>query len=258
MNSEKIGYYAIIPANVRYDGELTANAKLLYGEITALCNQEGYCWATNAYFAQLYRKTKRSITEWIAQLQKQGYIDIEYIHIEGSKEVANRRIKICTTALEENFDGGRNLQYHIEENYRDNRKKSPYPLEENFQENITNNNTSNITLKYKKKYKTKDMDYSSVLAAIEDEELRNLYRRFIEMREFINAPMTDYALTLLKKKVEKLEPKSIERQKEILEAAILNRWKSVYPLKDEKTNSTQGNQSSNVFLDMLNEERDIL
>ncbi len=35
-------YYAIIPANVRYDTELKANEKLLYWEITALTQKEWF------------------------------------------------------------------------------------------------------------------------------------------------------------------------------------------------------------------------
>lgn len=70
----QIGYYAVIPANIRYDNDLVPNAKLLYGEITALCNSNGYCWATNEYFANLYKVNEKSITRWISDLKSKNYI----------------------------------------------------------------------------------------------------------------------------------------------------------------------------------------
>jgi hypothetical protein len=70
-------YYAIIPANVRYNDNLTPNAKLLYGEITALCNEKGFCWATNSYFSELYKVDKRTISRWISQLEKNNHISIK-------------------------------------------------------------------------------------------------------------------------------------------------------------------------------------
>ncbi|WP_119792067.1 helix-turn-helix domain-containing protein [Flavobacterium anhuiense] len=78
-------YYAHIPANVRYDDNLKPNAKLLYGEITALCNASGFCWAGNEYFARLYKVDQKTVSRWISDLEKGGYISVEILKSEGNK-----------------------------------------------------------------------------------------------------------------------------------------------------------------------------
>ena len=91
---EKPNYYSIIPANVRYDKELNASAKLLYGEITALCNETGICWASNEYFANLYGVSKSSITRWISQLVEKEYIFTKMFYKKDSKEIEKRIISV--------------------------------------------------------------------------------------------------------------------------------------------------------------------
>ena len=122
----KKSYYAVIPAFVRYDSELTPNAKLLYGEITALCNEKGYCFASNKYFADLYSVKTRSITDWISQLKDKGYIKLKFLYKENSTEVKSREIYIT--------------------NYREVSQKNTPPIENNHQVNniiYNNNNTVN-------------------------------------------------------------------------------------------------------------------
>jgi hypothetical protein len=82
---------------VRYDKNLPDKAKLLYGEITALCNKEGYCWASNAYFAELYGVTTVSISRLISKLKQAGYISVTLIYKEKSKEVDKRIVRIVQT-----------------------------------------------------------------------------------------------------------------------------------------------------------------
>ncbi len=95
-------YYAVIPATVRYDKDLPFGAKMLYGEITALSNQRGYCFAQNAYFAKLYDLTISTISRWISKLVKKGYLTLEIIYKEGTKAVDERRLYIndipCSSA----------------------------------------------------------------------------------------------------------------------------------------------------------------
>jgi DNA-binding MarR family transcriptional regulator len=73
-------YYCVIPAHVRYNNNLTNLAKLLYGEISALSNALGYCYATNSYFARLYGVTTRTITSAIAQLEQAGAIHVRTVN----------------------------------------------------------------------------------------------------------------------------------------------------------------------------------
>ena len=97
MNEEShINYYAIIPATVRYDKELKPSEKLLYGEITALANKYGFCYAKNRYFANLYNVSINTVSRWISHLQQLGYIKVDVIKNE-MKEIISRNIYIIDT-----------------------------------------------------------------------------------------------------------------------------------------------------------------
>lgn len=135
MDFNKPNYYAIIPANVRYDKDLSANAKLLYGEITSLCNDKGYCWATNQYFASLYEVSDRTIQNLIKQLVDKNFIHIEIVN--NSK----RLIYIDFTTHEKKFTPGT--------------KKNSYPYEKNF----THNNKDNNKNEYINKQLNEVLDY---------------------------------------------------------------------------------------------------
>lgn len=101
---EQKNYYAIIPADVRYDKNLKDKAKLLYAEITSLCNEEGICLATNDYFANLYGVSKTTISLLIKELVEYGYINSQIIYKEGSKEILNRYLSIVKYPIKENLN----------------------------------------------------------------------------------------------------------------------------------------------------------
>lgn len=131
---EKKSYYAIIPADVRYDERLKLLSRMLYGELTALCNEKGFCWATNRYFADLYKSSIQTISSCISQLKEFGYIEVDFQYKENSKEVDKRIIKIISDPMDKilkgsskNFEGG---------------------IQKNLKDNITFNNTINISKKF--------------------------------------------------------------------------------------------------------------
>ena len=91
---EKPNYYAIIPAEVRYSKALIPNAKLLYAEITALCNMNGKCTASTQYFCRLYEVSRGAVQNWLKMLDDNGYIDRTVIYKQGSREIMHRYINL--------------------------------------------------------------------------------------------------------------------------------------------------------------------
>ena len=121
--NETPNYYAIIPANVRY-ADLKPNAKLLYGEITALSNKHGFCFASNKYFAELYKVNKNTISSWISDLKNYGFVTVKI-----ERNVDNQITKRCIGIL----------------------KKMDNPIHEKLKYNNTsiNNTSNNIYIKEK-------------------------------------------------------------------------------------------------------------
>jgi hypothetical protein len=206
---EKPSYYAIIPAEVRYDNDLRANEKLLYGEITALSKQTGECWAGNNYFCELYNVKPNAIAVWIRHLKEKRYIDIEYKY-KGNM-IQQRIIKI---------GGIQKDSTSYSKEYEVVSKKIGGTIQKDKENNININNTSinNIKENIKRKY-------------FEDEELNDLFNEFLELRKKLKCKNTDRAITLLLNELNKY-PNDIK--KEMINNSIMGSWKSVYPLKNTK------------------------
>lgn len=132
---ENKNYFAIIPAPVRYCKYLKANEKLMYGELTALSNDKGFCFASNEYFSNLYDVSKTSISKWISNLEKNGFIKIKMIYEPGTKQIKQRRIYIAPLLKKTSIPIEENFNTPIEEKLKD-----IYILTNN--NNINNNNST--------------------------------------------------------------------------------------------------------------------
>lgn len=130
---ENPNYYAILTSEIRYSKSLSDFEKLLYADITALTNKNGYCTASNAYFANVFGKSTRSITRCISSLENNGFLVSTIRYKKGTKLVEERRLYLSTNlsrGIDKNVEGG--IDKNVEGNNTSNNtnkkinKKSPY------------------------------------------------------------------------------------------------------------------------------------
>lgn len=83
-------WYAVITADVLYDKELTPRQKLLVAIISNLSNDKGYCFATNAYFAEMLQCSVSSIQRDLNVLEEK-YIG-RVVKLKSNGEVDHRAL----------------------------------------------------------------------------------------------------------------------------------------------------------------------
>ena len=120
---EKPNYYAILTSEVRYSKALTPNAKLLYAEITALCNMNGKCTASTEYFCRLYEVSKVSVQKWLKNLEDNNHIRRVNKYKPHSKQIECRVITLVNVPSKEKLSDNTNINI-TNTNLTDSNKKA--------------------------------------------------------------------------------------------------------------------------------------
>lgn len=85
-------YEALIPKKVLFDPNLTAGAKLLYGNLVVISEGVGTCTATNTFLAHIFKVSYPTISKWITNLTENGYIECQMIYGKGENRHGYRRV----------------------------------------------------------------------------------------------------------------------------------------------------------------------
>lgn len=224
MEEQQKSYYAIIPANVRYDKDLAPNAKLLYGEITALCNEKGYCWASNQYFAELYGVSVLSVKRWVNSLVNKGYVYRTLTYKPNSKEVDKRilsidsGIKIDTTSVQKCYDPSI-------------KNDTSSSIKNDTDNNTIINNTFNNTDIYKEKNIKKESVNSVIAEYTENKDLQDALHGFVEMRTKARKPLTVRAMKLSLNVLDNLAVDDVTKIA-IVNQSIVHTWSTFYKLQN--------------------------
>lgn len=106
----------VIPTSLLGDSRLTFLERLLLIDILSLCKKNGYCWATNEYFKNLFNVSKQTISKSISSLSKYGYIVLEYDRKE--KNDSKRFIRLSEVLKNQILGIKNNLNTGVQENFK--------------------------------------------------------------------------------------------------------------------------------------------
>lgn len=66
--------FCIIPVAARLNKKISKGAKIFLGELLALSNKYGYCWASDENLAQMHDESLRTTQRWLQELEDEKFI----------------------------------------------------------------------------------------------------------------------------------------------------------------------------------------
>ena len=211
---------------------LKGNELLVYAIIYGF-SQDGETRYTGSlqYLADWTNSTKQSCIKCLKSLAEKGYITKYEKIVNGVKFCEYQAVKLKSMVVNK-------VEHGSKQSLMGGSKQSLH--------NILDNNTlDNNIINKKERKSTKRMSYDEQIEEYSDnEELRQALKAFIQMRNLIKKPLTNYALKLILNNLDKLT-KDDSTKIDIINQSVEHSWQGVFPLKEEKANSTKPTYCTN-------------
>ncbi len=194
-----------IPAEIWLADELSLQEKIILAEIDKLDNDSG-CYATNQYFANFIRLSKKRVSVIVNDLVSKGFIESKFISKNSNNKEVIRIIRVCKGRYPVKEPGGMlvNEDIHIPEKLK------------------------GINKYFTKEYNTRYFD---------NEDLNSAYISWLEYKRNRKESLTlDNSLKLVEMINEKLNVYSCKSIIELIDTCIVSSYKRiVFELLEAKT-----------------------
>lgn len=262
------GPYALIPSFV-LDGDLSDSELRLYAKISQLCNKLGFCYAKNAYLAEITQKSIPTINRILAKLAKKELIKIEIKNGRDRKIYLNLDFKYFCDDNTLTNEQKQPLKAKTEaKEYKDTTEQKKQlksddlvlkTIQKTKKSEVNAENKGDLVLKTDKKPKQKTELFYTLPLFVDSQ----IFKDFINHREEIKKPMTQNAVNATIKKLCVFHSKGYDCN-EILNNSIANGWQGIFEPQQKNPNANKtliqrlGEQEARILAKYENQNSEMI
>lgn len=229
--------FGIISKSLVCNPNLSSEAKSLFAYFAAYAGNGDTAFPSVELILYHMNWSKTKFYKYRNELEEKGYLKVEQIKEKG--KFAHNIYRLIAVPIENT------IKSPCPKNSDTVKRDTVFSYTENKDTNINsiNKNSINKNSSINKKEKQTSLDLI-IKEYTTNEELVETLKDFIKMRKSIKSPVTDRALKGILKKLDQLATNN-ENKIGILEQSIINSWKSVFPLKEQNSFSTNSVSKNN-------------